>query len=43
MRRVVSLLLAGMLILSTAGVASADSFRHPKPPKCVPASTPGCS
>jgi hypothetical protein len=43
MRRVISLFLAGMLVLATAGVASADSFRHPQPPKCTPASTPGCS
>jgi hypothetical protein len=43
MRRVISLLLAGIMILTTAGVASADSFHHPKPPKCVPANTPGCS
>lgn len=34
MRRVVRLLLAGVMIPSMAGVASADSYHHPHPPKC---------
>jgi hypothetical protein len=44
MRRVIGLLLAGMLLLGTAGFAAADNKGpNPQPPKCVPASTPGCS
>jgi hypothetical protein len=44
LRRVVSFILAGMLVLGSAGMASAANHGpHPQPPKCVPASTPGCS
>ncbi len=43
-KKLLVLALSGLLALSAFGTAFADSKGpHPQPPKCVPASTPGCS
>jgi hypothetical protein len=45
MKRFVALLLTGLFLVSAAGPAFGKQTGqpHPQPPKCVPASTPGCS
>jgi hypothetical protein len=43
-RKIFALILGMLLALSTVGAAFADNKGpNPDPPKCVPASTPGCS
>jgi hypothetical protein len=43
-KKIVVALLSSLLALSTIGTALADNKGpHPQPPKCTPASTPGCS
>jgi hypothetical protein len=42
--KIIALILGTLLALSTVGGAFADNKGpNPDPPKCVPASTPGCS
>ena len=44
MRKLVLLLLTVLFVLASAAPALADNKGpNPKPPRCVPASTPGCS
>jgi hypothetical protein len=44
MRKIALLLLTVLFLLAAAAPAFGDNKGpHPQPPKCVPASTPGCS
>jgi hypothetical protein len=43
-KKIVAAILGALLALSAVGGAFADNKgSNPDPPKCVPASTPGCS